>query len=452
MLNLQQAADWLHGQLHGQLHGADAAFAGAAIDTRQLQPGQLFVALPGEHVDGHDFIAAAQQAGAAGALVERVQDCDLPQICVADVRAAFAKLATQWRQQCAIPVIAITGSNGKTGTKELLASILRTRFGADAVLATQGNLNNDLGVPLTLMRLSAQHQVAVIEMGASAQGEIVQLAAIAQPYIGIVTNAGPAHLEGFGGLDGVAQGKGELFAALPADGVAVMNADDVYFAQWQQRTTAHQRTFGQQPAADFRAEMHADSSALASHFTLHTPQGAVAIELPLVGQHNVLNALAAAAAAQAVGCDLHHIQTGLAAVVPVAGRLTPHVLPCGAQLLDDAYNANPGSVKAAIDWLASLPGQRVLVLGVMAELGDNAAALHADIGVYAQQAGLQHLLAFAEAAPAATAFGVPAYNDLPTLLADLSTYLTADTTVLVKGSRSARMERVVTALLHEEAA
>jgi len=447
MLNLHTATEWLT----GQLHGADAQFAGAAIDTRQLQPGQLFIALAGDNVDGHDFLAAAQQAGAAAALVERVQELDLPQICVPDVRIAFMQLAKRWAQQCAVPVIGVTGSNGKTGTKELLASILQTRFGAATVLATQGNLNNELGVPLTLMSLTAQHHVAVIEMGASAQGDIAQLAALAQPTIGIVTNAGPAHLAGFGGLDGVAKGKGELFAALPKAGTAIINRDDVYFADWQQRTTANVLTFGQHAGADVRAE-RIESTTLGSNFVLSTPQGECDINLPLVGLHNVQNALAAAAAAQAFGCDLAVIQAGLAAGRPVVGRLTPHTLANGAQLLDDAYNANPGSVKAAIDWLASVPGQRVLVLGEMAELGDNAAELHAEIGTYAKQAGIDAVLAFGPAAPAAAAFGQPAFFDLAALLAALENTLTEDTTVLVKGSRTARMERVVTALLHEEAA
>lgn len=438
-------------RLGATLHGHDAAFARVVTDTRKLQAGDLFVALKGEHFDGHDYVQRAAALGAAGALVEHLVEGGGAQVVVGgDTLAALQRYATSWRGGFGIPVVAVTGSSGKTTTKQILAAVFAAR---GPVLATEGNLNNHIGVPLTLLRLRAEHRTAVIEMGASAGGEIALLAALARPDVGIVTQAGDAHLEGFGSREGVARGKGELFAALSSPGVAVINADDVYAPLWRELARrASVLSFGLGEAADVRAERIVgvpEQAPEAMAFRLVTPQGAVHAQLPLPGRHNVMNALAAAAAGIALGLTPEQIAAGLASVAPVAGRLAWLTTREGARLLDDSYNANPTSLRAALELLAGLPGERRLVLGEMRELGAEAEALHEEAGRAARALGIERLYTLGPLARhAADGFGAraQAFDNADLLIEALREDLGPQVTVLVKGSRGARMERVVTAL------
>lgn len=445
MQRLSQAASWIG----AQLHGADASWRGAAIDTRKLAPGQLFIALPGTRVDGHEFVRKAAALGAAGALVSRPVDIDFPQLVVGDVLAAMQALGQAMRQHWGGRIVAVTGSNGKTGVKTMLATIL----GQDQpVFATPGNLNNHIGVPLCLLNLQPEQRLAVLEMGASAQGEIAMLAALARPDVGIVTLAGDAHLQGFGSRDGVAAGKGELFAALAADGVAVINADDPYCRSWQALAThCAQRLFGRAADADVRAEEE-EHAPLRQRFVLCMDGQRHPVSLNLPGAHNVMNALAAAAGAAAMGASPAQIVAGLEAVRPVPGRLSAQELPGGVLLIDDAYNANPGSLQAAIAVLAECPAPRHLVLGDMGELGGDAERLHADVGAVAADAGIEALWACGPLSAAAVRrFGERGrhFTDRKALAEALREALTPGASVLVKGSRSAGMDEVVTLLKGE---
>jgi len=435
---------------HGQLLGADREYDEVAIDTRRLAPGNLFVALKGEHADGHSFLPAAQAAGAAGALVARRAELPLPQILVSDVEPALSAAARAARAQFKGIVIGVAGSNGKTTVKEMLSTILARR---GPCLATRGNLNNHLGVPITLLRLRDTHHSAVIEMGANRPGDVEQLMQIARPSIGLVTNAGAEHLEGFGSLEGAARAEGEMVAGLPARGVAIINADDSFASLWQAMSAAPAVTFGLRHAADFRAqELHweAHADGFRAGFRLVCPQGTTSVTLQLAGRHNVLNALAAAAAAVSAGATLPDVAAGLAAMRAVKGRLQLHRTRHGAWLIDDTYNANPSSVRAGLLVLGDLPGRRWFVLGDMAELGSFAEASHREIGEFARSVGVERLYAFgALAALAADAFGAGAqrFESAAELTRALDGQLTADVRVLVKGSRSNRLERVVDALV-----
>ncbi|MFO7304699.1 MAG: UDP-N-acetylmuramoyl-tripeptide--D-alanyl-D-alanine ligase [Gammaproteobacteria bacterium] len=437
----------------GELVGDDRAFERVSTDSRTLQPGALFVALAGERYDGHDFVAQAAEAGAVAALVARVLPVQVPQVVVADPLAALSAFAREWRRGFAIPVIGVTGSNGKTTTKELIGSIL-TRVGS--TLVTRGNLNNHIGVPLTLLDLTAAHRFAIIEMGANHQGEIAHLMSIAEPTIGIVTNAGAAHLEGFGSLAGVAAAKGEMFRALPHDGVAVINADDAFASMWRDSCTSERvLTFGFEQPADFMAhnvDARMDAAGFGIDFDLVTPEGAYPASLSLAGLHNLRNALGAAAAAYAAGASVEDIVRGLAAMKPVAGRLELKPAINGAFLIDDSYNANPSSLKAGLDTMRARGGTRWLVLGDMKELGVSADALHAEVGRYARESGVQRLLGVGEHTRfAVEAFGPGAqwFEDLDDLIAELRSSLHPNLTVLIKGSRANRLERVAAALAAE---
>ena len=436
----------------GRLVGGDRPFSGVSIDTRTLAAGELFVALRGERFDGNEFIRAALAAGAAGAVLSREQPLALPQIVVPDTLAALQRAAHAWREAVRIPVVGVAGSNGKTTTKEMIAAILSL---AGSCLATRGNLNNHIGVPLTLLRLKAEHRFAVIEMGANRAGEVAGLLKIARPTVGVITNAGAEHLQGFGSLTGVARAEGEMVAGLAPQATAVLNADDAFFELWRGMTPARIVTFGLAASAHFRAtdiESSLTPQGFLTRFRLACPQGCAAIELHIGGRHNVGNALAAAAAAAAAGASLGHIAAGLASVRPVAGRLQLKQAACGAWILDDSYNANPSSVRAGLEVLGSLPGRRWLVLGDMAELGEFGPEAHAEIGTLAREHGLQRLYAVGpQAALAAERFGAGARWFADTnalseaLLADLATDA-AGVLVLVKGSRINRLERVVGAL------
>jgi len=435
----------------GRLVGADATFDGVSIDSRTLVRGQLYCALRGERFDGHAFVAAAAQQGAAGAIVEQAGESGLPQVLVPDTQAALAALAAAWRRKMPALVLGVGGSNGKTTTKELLGSILAS---AGPTLATRGNLNNHIGVPLTLLRLEPGHRFAVIEMGANHPGEIAALAAIAAPSIALVTNAGDEHLEGFGDLAGVAHAEGEMFAALPADGTAVINADDPFHELWRTMSGARSIVrFGIESPAEVRASaIHGriEAGAFVTVFTLSIAGEQARVRLGLAGRHNVLNALGAAAAAHAAGCALPAIVAGLERTQAVAGRLQLKPGPRGSWLIDDSYNANPSSVRAGIDVLCSLPGEHWLVLGEMAELGNLSEASHIGVGDYARRAGITRLFAVGDAARhAAAAHGARAqwYPDAASLAAAVAADVDSGITVLIKGSRVNRLERVVDQLL-----
>lgn len=434
----------------GRLVGEDRVFDCISTDSRSLPAGALFVALRGERFDGHEFAGAAAARGAGGLLVERPLPIDVPQVVVSDTLRALTACARAHRRRFRNPVVAVTGSNGKTTTKEMIGAILGRK---GPCLITKGNLNNHIGVPLTLLDLRREHRHAVIEMGANHRGEIAHLASIAEPDIGLVTNAGAAHLEGFDSLDGVAAGKGELFAGLPPDGVAVINADDRYASLW--RSTADGRrllTFGVEQPADFTARhivTSIESSGPRQQFDLVSPVGTETVRLDLAGLHNLRNALGAAAAAHAAGADLSDIAAGLGAVRPVKGRLEFRRAINGALLVDDSYNANPASVRAGLDTFRAVTGARWLVLGDMMELGSDADQLHAEIGRYAKEAGIERLLGFGPMSRfAVDAFGPGGawFEDIDDLIAEARRSLVPDVVVLVKGSRANRLERVTAAL------
>ncbi|HEX5209625.1 MAG TPA: UDP-N-acetylmuramoyl-tripeptide--D-alanyl-D-alanine ligase [Steroidobacteraceae bacterium] len=435
----------------GRLEGDDRAFVGVSSDSRTLSPGDLFVALRGPRFNGNEFVTAAVSAGAAGALVDTPQPVALAQVIVPDTQAALSRAGHAWREALDIPVIGVAGSNGKTTAKEMTAAILSQ---AGSCLATRGNLNNHIGVPLTLLRLEARHRFAVVEMGANRAGEVAELVEVARPTVGLITNAGAEHLEGFGSLEGVARAEGETVAGLAAGATAVLNADDEFVTLWRGMTRARVVTFGIANPADFGASdlrTTLGAQGFLTRFHLSSPLGSADINLHFGGRHNVANALGAAAAAAAAGARLEHIVAGLAAVRPVPGRLQLRQAVCGAWIIDDSYNANPSSVQAGIEVLASVEGRRWLVLGDMAELGEFAADAHSQIGVLARERGIERLLATGPlAALAVERFGTGGqwFPDTEALTRELRQALTADVRLLVKGSRVNRLERVVGALVH----
>ena len=442
MMQLSTIALWTRGRLLGE----DTEVSGVAIDTRKLEPGNLFAAFKGERVDGHDYLAAAVSRGAAAALVTHKIDSPLPQVLVEDVELALGDLASAVRAQRHARVIGITGSNGKTTVKTLTASIL-SRHGRTHVNA--GSYNNEIGLPLTLLSMPVDTEYAVLEMGAGKPGDIGYLAAIARPDIGLVNIIAPAHLERMGSVEGVAETKGALYQALPADGVAIINADDA-FASFFGGLAGSRRVlrFGLDHKADVGADI-VEQRVDGSHFVLSTPIGDADVMLPLPGRHNVANALAAAAIALALEVPLATIVAGLEQASAVAGRLKRLAMPNGWTLIDDSYNANPSSMMAAIDTLALASGERWLVLGDMAELGADARALHAEVGAHAQARGIEHLFAvgpLGAATVAAFGAGGEHFENKPMLIAALRARLHGSVTCLIKGSHSAGMEEVVTAL------
>jgi UDP-N-acetylmuramoyl-tripeptide--D-alanyl-D-alanine ligase len=434
--------------LNGHLQGGDCHFDGVSIDSRVIEAGQLFVALSGPRFDGHDYLNDVAGKGAVAALVERaVANSDLPQIIVADTRVALGQLAALNRAAFHKPVAAITGSSGKTTVKEMLASILRTR---GLVLATRGNLNNDLGAPLTLLELAAEHSAAVIELGASRLGEIAYTVGLTRPHVAILNNAGTAHVGEFGGPDKIVEAKGEIIDGLDTDGVAVLNLDDKAFAIWQARAEARQvLTFAlSNPSADFHAAGITTDARGCPAFELHCQQGIAQVQLNLLGTHNVQNALAAAAAASVMGVTLAGIVAGLNAVQPVKGRTVAQLARAGMRVIDDTYNANPSSMCAAIDILAGFSARTVLVLGDIGELGEWAIEGHRQVGDYAR-GKVDALYAVGPfMAHAVSAFGAGAthYSSQAELISALEAEQGSDTTILIKGSRSAAMENIVAAL------
>ena len=434
--------------LQGELFGTDLNIDAVTTDTRKLTPGCLFVALKGERFDAHDFVGQAKEGGAGALLVSRRLDIDLPQLVVKDTRLAFGELAAWVRQQVPAHVVALTGSSGKTSVKEMTAAILSE---CGNTLYTAGNLNNDIGVPMTLLRLTSEHQYAVIELGANHQGEIAWTVGLTRPEAALVNNLAAAHLEGFGSLAGVAKAKGEIFSGLPLNGVAIMNADNNDWLNWQ-NTIGERKTWRFSPNAtnsDFTAtNIHVTSHG--TEFTLQTPTGNVEVLLPLPGRHNIANALAATALAMAVGAPLSAVKTGLANLQAVPGRLFPIQLAPNQLLLDDSYNANVGSMIAAAQVLSGMPGYRVMVVGDMAELGDTSEACHTQVGEAAKAAGIDKVLSVGKIShfiSDASDVGEH-FADKDSLVKRLKALIDEKQliTILVKGSRSAAMEEVVHAL------
>ena len=434
--------------LAGELRGPSVGFGAVATDSRRLTPGALFVALSGPNFDGHDFVASAREGGAGAALVSRWVADPLPQVRVTDTRLALGRLAAAWRARFTGPLIALTGSNGKTTLKEMIAAILR---GRGATWATEGNFNNDIGVPLTLLRLRPDHRYAVIEMGANHHGEIAYLTALARPDVAVINNAGPCHLEGFGDVAGVARGKGEIFQGLGPEGVAIINRDDPYAAYWKGLNPGRR-------VLDFGLDGPATVGGRALDPLTHRLEARVGgetveIQLPLPGRHNLRNALAATAAALAVGASLADARTGLESLRGVGGRLERLRGRHGGAVIHDAYNANPASLAAALEAVGGEPERKWLVLGDMRELGPAADALHGQAGRDARAAGFDRLLAVGEHSRAAVAaFGPNGrhFDDVDALSANLTEALQRagePVIVLVKGSRGMRMERVVSALV-----
>jgi UDP-N-acetylmuramoyl-tripeptide--D-alanyl-D-alanine ligase len=446
------------GAMTGDVAGDNLDFLGVSTDSRRVAAGELFFALRGEHFDGHDFVVAAGERGAAAAVVDAAGGdrlrgtAGLPLIVVADTRIALGELAARWRGRFSLPVIGVTGSNGKTTNKEMIASILKAAFGAKAVLATSGNLNNDIGLPLTLLGLGDEHRAAVVEMGMNHPGEIACLARIARPTVALVTNAQRAHLEGMGSIEEIAAEKGSIFSSLGKDGVAVFNADDPWAGLWRaQSAHCRRRCFSLGGRAEVSGQCR--MRGLENHVSIAADGQRIEIDLTLPGAHNARNALGAAATALAAGVPLAVVRQGLADFRGIEGRLQRRAGLHGALVLDDTYNANPDSVQAGIDVLAATIGRKIMVLGDMGEIGEMTGQFHNEIGGYAKSQGIDRLLAFGESsALAAKNFGAGGthFRRVEDAVTALLRELTPETTVLVKGSRFMRMERVIKAITAPE--
>lgn len=429
--------------LQATYYGLNASFLGCSTDTRTIKKKELFIALRGENFDGHHYIHKAKASGASAILSEEKNDGSIPSIIVKNTRQAMAELARSWRACFSIPLIAITGSNGKTTVKEMLATILNYRA---PTLATPGNHNNDIGIPLTLFSLGDKHQYVVIEMGANHSGEIEYLSQITQPTIAVITQCAPAHLQGFSNIKGVAYAKAEIFTGLSQKGTAVINGDDEFADLWLRKSRPKdQLTFGFNSDNDVTAE----SIRLAidkSFFAMVTPIGKLELVLNLPGKHNIINALAAATCAIKLGFELPIIKQGLEYISPIKGRLQIKIGPKKCRIIDDTYNANPISLLAALDVLSKFPGRRWLVIGDMGELGDEAEALHISVSQMSKQSGVERIYALGKLAKfSAKAFGKGAYyaDDHKHLAALLNDDIDSDVTILIKGSRSMAMEQLL---------
>jgi UDP-N-acetylmuramoyl-tripeptide--D-alanyl-D-alanine ligase len=423
-------------------------------DSRNVRRGDLFVAIKGPRFDGHDFIGQAVADGAVGVMASDASVAErlgVPAVIVDDVRIGYGALAAWWRSLFTMPLVAVTGSNGKTTVKEMLAAILRAHAGEDSVLATRGNLNNDIGVPTTLLQLRPGHRFAVIEMGMNHPGEIAYLTRIAKPDVALVNNAGTAHIGEVGSMEAIARAKGEIFAGLDVSGVALINADDAFADYWRSLVADRKIVdFGLARTASVSARY--ELSETGSLVTLRTPETQFAVTLQVPGIHNVKNALAAATAAYVLGVPAEKITIGLHQYIAVDGRLKPHRLASGDIVIDDSYNANPESAHAALSVLGASRGQKIFVLGDMGELGDAAASIHAELGEFARRAGAQRLFGLGMmSSEAVRAFGEGGlhFSNVDDLVNALRPLLDGSTTVLVKGSRFMHMERVVTSLADE---
>ena len=439
-------------QLKARLIGISIDIDSVSIDSRSLQSGDLYVALKGENFDGHDFIEQAELASASALLVERQVKSLLPQLVIKNTRLALAELAGLWRQKSKATIFAITGSNGKTTVKEMLAAILAINAN---VLATKGNLNNNIGVPLTLLKLSEKHRYAVIEMGANHRKEIAFSSRYALANIALINNVSEAHLEGFGSLEAIAKAKGEIVAGLKSSGIAILNQDESFYPLWVKmaRNRPHYKFSLHDETANVYASdinLTLENNAFITRFNLHTATEIIAIHLQLAGQHNVYNALAAATAALAVNISLEQIQQGLASVPPVKGRLQPWVSRYGNIVIDDSYNANPASLNVALEVLKFCQGDSWLILGALGELGENSVEIHRQIGQLIRQQGIQRLFATGiDARYSVDTFGEGAlfFESQVDLITALKTALKGDEVLLIKGSRSQGMEHVAAALI-----
>jgi len=435
--------------LSAELFGQDIELSDIQIDSRQLKPGDLFVAIRGEQFDGHDFIKQAEEKGAAALIVHKPVKTDLPYLLVKDTQTALGQIAAWHRNTFDIPVIALTGSCGKTTVKEMIASILRQK---GEVLATEGNFNNEIGLPLTLLKLNDNHQFAVLEMGANHSGEIARLAKIAKPQVALITNIAPAHLEGFGSIEGVANAKQEIYESLPESGTTIINVDDPHC---QPRSIignklnvgwVKERSDGPNKIYDFTASNVQAGTDGHYRFTLNSPEGSTEIQLPTPGKHNIINALLAAAAACSVGASLDDIQNGLSKLQPVKHRMNLFKGRNDAKIIDDTYNANPKSVQAALEFLSESPLDQIFVFGDMGELGNDTEKLHANVGEFAKQSGIPTLFTVGQLSQHTTqAFGDGAqhFKNKDELINALENKLNANSIVLVKGSRAAKMEDIV---------
>ena len=445
----------------GQLIGDDCEIASVGIDSRNITHNQLFIGIKGENFDGNTYALEAIIQGAAAVLVNDADTKARPAVVVDDTRLALGELASDWRKQFSAPIVAVTGSNGKTTVKEMLVAILNAAtykensLDVTKVHATIGNFNNDIGLPLTLLKMTDQHAYVVIEMGMNHLGEINYLTNITQPTVAVITNAGTAHIGQLGSRENIAKAKGEIFAGLADDGVAVINADDDFAGYWKSLcSTKKTITFGLNNQADvFPSFKEFDA---VNQINLTTPNGSISFELNLLGQHNIYNALAASACAVALGISNTDIANGLNNMQAVKGRLQPKAGLNGATLIDDTYNANPDSMKAAIDALKTFATHTIFVMGDMGELGIDAAQMHAEIGGYAKQQRINQLMTFGELSELATRqFGInnqdatqnaQHFISLESLIATLKASMQTNVTVLVKGSRFMQMERVINAL------
>ncbi|TXG01129.1 UDP-N-acetylmuramoyl-tripeptide--D-alanyl-D-alanine ligase [Massilia arenae] len=439
--SLQQLVEAIPG---ARLVGLDASFEGVSTDSRKVDAGALFVALVGETFDAHDFLDQVVARDVAAVVVSRLPEgWNLPAIVVPDTLVALGRIAHAWRAQFDIPLIGVTGSNGKTTVKEMIASILAAAVGEEARLATQGNLNNEIGVPLTLFRLDASHRAAVVELGMNHPGEIGRLSVIATPTVGLVNNAQREHQEFMHTVEAVARENGSVLQALSNDGVAVFPGDDIYTDLWRGLAACEVITFGLSDACDVHATY--TSNGFGSDLQVRARGAQFGIALAAAGEHNVRNALAAIACALGAGIEQAAIVRGLEAFAPVGGRLQRKTAANGATVIDDTYNANPDSMRAAIDVLAAYPAPRILVVGDMGEVGAQGKEFHEEIGAYAATRGIDTVLATGELARHLVASGARHYEQFDELLAALDEKLGGNTnsTVLVKGSRFMKMERVV---------
>ena len=439
--------------VQGTLSGNDLSVSGVSIDTRTLKTGELYIAIAGEHFDGHDFIAQAEQSGACALLISQPTSSKLPQIIVEDTRLALAELAGYWRQQLSVKVAGVTGSNGKTTVKEMIAAIFKTQ---GETLFTQGNLNNDIGVPLTLLRLTENHHYAVIEMGANHRGEIAYTSRYAQPDVSVITNVSASHIEGFGSIEGVADTKAEIIESLGDDGIAVLNRDDAFFEYWLEEKVGTRQciSFGFAISADVRAEnivSELDEQGFSTRFDLKTESDSNSIRLNLAGEHNVKNALAAAAVALQFGIDIAAIKLGLEGVQAVKGRMQALQGRKGNIVIDDTYNANPASLQAALKAIAGCDQPIWLALGAFGELGEDSPAIHAEMGRMIKTMPVQRLYATGELARhTVDSFGENGqfFETQEQLINALSQAATGKEIILVKGSRAQKMEHVAAALVN----
>lgn len=446
----------IHKYIGGNMHGVCTQLTSIGIDTRTLQSGACYIAIKGENFDGNDFVDQAVKSGAKAAIVQRQITTELPCIVVENTRLALTRLAAAWRQKCGAKIIGVTGSNGKTTVKEMISEILRID---NHVLSTRGNLNNDIGVPLTLLTLESEHVFGVIEMGANHPGEIAELGRCALPDVGVITNVGAAHIEGFGDIDGVAKAKGEMFSAVSRKGVSIVNADDSYYSFWQTIIgSGKQISFGLNQSADVCARSvnsRIEDGHFVTDFIINYQDQKISIQLALAGYHNVVNALAATAAGIAVGLELNQVKQGLENVRAVSGRMEPMIGKHGGIVINDSYNANPASLEVALKVLASIEGEHWVVLGAFGELGSDSELIHGQMGEMIKSIGVVRLAAIgpnAESTVKAFGKGATFFASQKELIDTLRQQLKGKEVVLIKGSRAQRMDHVTKALTREKVA